>query len=133
VRVARECVRHLLKNGTPAELVTVLGLTFKKNVVDIRDSRVVDIVRELQSFGVKVQVQDPLADPAAARREYGIIVENKSEPADAVVVAVAHEYYRQSGWPFITPLLRNGRGLVMDVKGVLDIPSKPADIQIWRL
>jgi UDP-N-acetyl-D-galactosamine dehydrogenase len=133
VRVARECVRHLLKNGTRAELVTILGLTFKENVVDIRNSRVVDIVHELQSFGVKVQVQDPLADPAAAKREYGIIVQNESEPADAVVVAVAHEYYRQSGWPLITPLLRNGRGLVMDVKGVLDIPSKPADIQIWRL
>jgi UDP-N-acetyl-D-mannosaminuronate dehydrogenase len=90
---------------------------------------VVDIVRELQSFGVKVQVQDPLADPAAARREYGIIVRKESEPADAVIVAVAHEYYRQSGWALITPLLKNGRGLVIDVKGVLDIRSKPADIE----
>jgi UDP-N-acetyl-D-glucosamine/UDP-N-acetyl-D-galactosamine dehydrogenase len=133
VRVARECVRRLLKNGTRAELVTVLGLTFKENVVDIRNSQVVDIVRELQSFGVKVQVQDPGADPAAAAREYGIIVQNESEPADAVVVAVAHEYYRQSSWPLITQLLKNGRGLVMDVKGVLDIASKPADIEIWRL
>jgi UDP-N-acetyl-D-glucosamine/UDP-N-acetyl-D-galactosamine dehydrogenase len=133
VRVARECVRRLLKSGTRAELVTVLGLTFKENVVDIRNSRVVDIVRELESFGLKVQVQDPLADAAAAKREYGIIVRKESEPADAVVVAVAHEYYRQSGWALITPLLKNGRGLVMDVKGVLDIRSKPADIEIWRL
>ena len=133
VRVARECVRRLLKNGTRAESVTILGLTFKENIVDIRNSRVVDIVRELQSFGVKVQVQDPLVDPAVAKREYGIMVQKESEPADAVVVAVAHEYYRQSGWALITPLLKNGRGLVMDVKGVLDISSKPADIEIWRL
>ena len=80
-----------------------------------------------------MQVQDPLVDAAAAKREYGIIVRKESEPADAVVVAVAHEYYRQSGWALITPLLKNGRGLVMDVKGVLDIRSKPADIEIWRL
>jgi UDP-N-acetyl-D-glucosamine/UDP-N-acetyl-D-galactosamine dehydrogenase len=111
----------------------VLGLTFKENVVDIRNSQVVDIIHELQSFGVKVQVQDPLADPAVAAREYGIVVQKDSEPADAVVLAVAHEYYRISGWPLITRLLKSGRGLVMDVKGVLDMPGKPADIEIWRL
>ena len=54
-------------------------------------------------------------------------------PADAVVLAVAHESYRTSGWPLITRLLANGRGLVMDVKGVLDPRAKPADIEIWRL
>jgi UDP-N-acetyl-D-glucosamine/UDP-N-acetyl-D-galactosamine dehydrogenase len=133
VRVARECLRRLLKAGSRAELVTVLGLTFKENVVDIRNSQVVDIIHELQSFGVKVQVQDPLADPAVAAREYGIVVQTDSEPADAVVLAVAHEYYRISGWPLITRLLKSGRGLVMDVKGVLDMPGKPADIEIWRL
>jgi UDP-N-acetyl-D-galactosamine dehydrogenase len=49
------------------------------------------------------------------------------------VLAVAHESYRASGWPLITRLLANGRGLVMDVKGVLDPRAKPADIEIWRL
>jgi UDP-N-acetyl-D-glucosamine/UDP-N-acetyl-D-galactosamine dehydrogenase len=56
VRVARECLRRLLKGGTAAPRVTVLGLTFKENVVDIRNSQAFDIVRELQSFGVSVQV-----------------------------------------------------------------------------
>jgi len=133
VRVARECLRRLLKSGTRTELVTVLGLTFKENVVDIRNSQVVDIVREFQSFGISVQVHDPLAEPAAALAEYGIKLEQELAPADAVVLAVAHESYRASGWPLMTRLLRNGRGLVMDVKGALDPAAKPANIEIWRL
>jgi UDP-N-acetyl-D-galactosamine dehydrogenase len=133
VRVARECLRRLLKSGTRAELVTVLGLTFKENVVDIRNSQVVDIVREFQSFGIGVQVHDPLAEPAAALAEYDIKLQQELAPADAVVLAVAHESYRVSGWPLMTRLLRNGRGLVMDVKGALDPATRPANIEIWRL
>ena len=133
VRVARECLRRLLKAGASAPRVTVLGLTFKENVVDVRNSQVFDIIREFQSFGVTVQVHDPLADSAAALKEYDINLQKEPAPADAVVLAVAHESYRTSGWPLITRLLANGRGLVMDVKGVLDPRAKPADIEIWRL
>jgi len=133
VRVARECLRRLLKAGARAERVTVLGLTFKENVVDIRNSQVVDIIREFQSFGLDVQVHDPFADPAAALEEYGITLQQDLKPADAVVLAVAHDPYRALGWPLITRLLRNGRGLVMDVKGVLDLQAKPAEIDVWRL
>jgi len=133
VRVARECLRRLLKAGARAERVTVLGLTFKENVVDIRNSQVVDIIREFQSFGLDVQVHDPFADPAAAVEEYGITLQQDLKPADAVVLAVAHDPYRALGWPLITRLLRNGRGLVMDVKGVLDLQAKPAEIDVWRL
>jgi UDP-N-acetyl-D-glucosamine/UDP-N-acetyl-D-galactosamine dehydrogenase len=133
IRVARECLRRLLKSGTQAPRVTVLGLTFKENVVDIRNSQVIDIIRELQSFGVSVQVNDPLADDAAALKEYGLTLQKDPQPADAVVFAVAHDAYRKSGWPLITRLLKNGRGLVMDVKGALDPLKKPAGIQVWRL
>jgi UDP-N-acetyl-D-galactosamine dehydrogenase len=133
VRVARECLRRLLKRGTPTPRVTVLGLTFKENVVDVRNSQVFDIIRELQSFGVPVQVNDPLADNAAALKEYGLTLQNDPEPADAVVLAVAHEAYRNAGWPLIMRLLKNGRGLVMDVKGALDPLKKPAGIEVWRL
>src|SRR6516164_759718 len=104
VRVARECLRRLVKAGTRIERVTVLGLTFNENVVDIRNSQVVDIVRELWSFGVPVQVHDPLADPADAAREYGIAMQKDLAPADAVVLAVAHESYRAAGWPLIARL-----------------------------
>jgi UDP-N-acetyl-D-galactosamine dehydrogenase len=133
VRVARECLRRLLKAGTATPRVTVLGLTFKENVVDVRNSQVFDIIREFQSFGVAVQVHDPLADNAAALKEYGLTLQKEPAPADAVVLAVAHDSYRASGWPLITRLLANGRGLVMDVKGVLDPLAKPAGIEIWRL
>jgi len=133
VRVARECLRRLLKAGTATPRVTVLGLTFKENVVDVRNSQVFDIIREFQSFGVAVQVHDPLADSAAALKEYGLTLQKEPAPADAVVLAVAHDSYRASGWPLITRLLANGCGLVMDVKGVLDPRAKPAGIEIWRL
>jgi UDP-N-acetyl-D-glucosamine/UDP-N-acetyl-D-galactosamine dehydrogenase len=133
VRVARECLRRLLKSGTQAELVTVLGLTFKENVVDIRNSQVVDVIRELQSFGMRVQVHDPLADPSSAFKEYGIALQKDLAAADAVVLAVAHDFYRASGWPLIVRLLRNGRGLVIDVKSALDPLEKPPGIEIWRL
>jgi UDP-N-acetyl-D-glucosamine/UDP-N-acetyl-D-galactosamine dehydrogenase len=133
VRVARECLRRLLKRGTRAPRVTVLGLTFKENVVDVRNSQVFDIIRELQLFGVSVQVNDPLADNAAALKEYGLTLQNDPQPADAVVLAVAHDAYRNSGWPLIMRLLKNGRGLVMDVKGALNPLEKPAGIEVWRL
>jgi UDP-N-acetyl-D-glucosamine/UDP-N-acetyl-D-galactosamine dehydrogenase len=133
VRVARECLRRLLKRGIPTPRVTVLGLTFKENVVDVRNSQVFDIIRELKSFGVSVQVNDLLADKAAALKEYGLTLQNDPEPADAIILAVAHDAYRTAGWPLIMRLLKNDRGLVMDVKGALDPLKKPAGIEVWRL
>jgi UDP-N-acetyl-D-galactosamine dehydrogenase len=133
VRVARECLRRLLKAGGGIERVTVLGLAFKENVVDIRNSQVIDIIRELWSFGTPVQVHDPIADPADAARAYGITIQKDLVPADAVVLAVAHDSYRAAGWTLITGLLKNGRGLVMDVKRVLDPLEKPEGVELWRL
>jgi UDP-N-acetyl-D-galactosamine dehydrogenase len=135
VRVARECLRRLLKGGMQTDRVTVLGLTFKEDVVDVRNSRVIDLIRELQSFGITVQVHDPLADSTRAREDYGMVLKNARDlvPTDAVILAVAHESFRTAGWPMIVGLLKNGRGLVMDVKGVLDPTQKPTGIEIWRL
>jgi UDP-N-acetyl-D-galactosamine dehydrogenase len=136
VRVARECVRRLAKAGTVAPSVNVLGLSFKENVVDIRNSQVADIVHELRSFGVKVRVHDPLADPEAARA-YGIELSSgplpELPPADAVVLAVAHAEYRALGWGEVARLLKQSRGLVLDVKGLLDAAARPAGIELWRL
>jgi len=134
-RVARECVRRMMRDGSTAKLVTVLGLTFKENVPDIRNSKVVDIVRELNSFGAAVQVHDPLAAAADAADEYGITLMeyDQLQPVEAVIVAVPHETYLQAGWPFIVPLLKNARGLVMDVKSRLDRAKTPPGIELWRL
>lgn len=135
VRVARECVRRLLKSGARAERVTVLGLTFKENVVDIRNSQVVDMIREFQSFGLTVQLHDPIADAATAMREYGLslLKEQDLAPADIVVLAVSHNSYRAAGWTLITRLLKDGRGLVMDLKSALDLHQCPPHVDVWRL
>ena len=134
-RVARECIRRLTRNGSSSKLVTVLGLTFKENVPDIRNSRVVDIVRELNSFGASVQVHDPLASPSDAEHEYEIKLTeiDRLQPAEAVIVAVPHQTYLQSGWPLIVSLLKNAQGLVMDVKSRLDRAKAPPQVELWRL
>jgi UDP-N-acetyl-D-galactosamine dehydrogenase len=134
-RVARECIRHLMRNGSKSKLITVLGLTFKEDVPDIRNSRVVDIIHELHSFGASVQVHDPLASPTDADYEYGIKLTDidRLEPAEAVIVAVPHQTYLQSGWPLIVSLLREPAGVVMDVKARLDRANIPPGVQLWRL
>ena len=134
-RVARECVRGLLRRKTLSGVVTVLGLTFKEDVPDTRNSRVIDIVRELQSFGLTVQVHDPLANAADAKHEYGLNLTefHALQPADAVILAVAHNRYVEGGWPLVQRLLRDGSGLVLDVKMKLDRAAKPASVELWRL
>ena len=134
-RIARECIRGLLRRKGKAGTVTVLGLTFKENVPDTRNSRVIDIIRELESFGLTVQVHDPMADAADARHEYGVTLVDADalRPADAVILAVAHDLYIDGGWPLIQKLLNDGAGLVLDVKTRLDRGSQPAGIELWRL
>ncbi len=134
-RIARECVRGLLRRKGQGGVVTILGLAFKEDVPDTRNSRVVDIIRELESFGLTVQVHDPMANAADARHEYGVtLIElDKLQPADAVILAVAHDHYIGGGWPLIQRLLVGGMGLVLDVKMKLDRSSQPAGIELWRL
>jgi UDP-N-acetyl-D-galactosamine dehydrogenase len=133
-RVARECIRGLLRRKGGG-VVTILGITFKENVPDIRNSRVIDIVRELASFGVTVQIADPLADDVAVEEQYGVALKGLDalRPADAIILAVAHDQYIEGGWPLVQRLLRDGRGLVLDVKIKLDRASKPDDVELWRL
>jgi len=134
-RVARECLRLLLRKHTPIERVTILGLTFKENVPDIRNSKVADIVGELQSFGIPIQVHDPLALPEEAQSEYGISLHDRVNlaPADAVILAVPHETFIAGGWGLMVELLKGGRGVVLDVKAKLDRGTKPRDVEHWRM
>jgi UDP-N-acetyl-D-galactosamine dehydrogenase len=134
-RVALACMQALFRSQRTNATVTVLGITFKENVPDTRNSKVADIVRELKAAGVTVQVHDPLASPDEAKHEYGIALAAKDalKPADAVILAVAHDDYVGGGWPLIASLLRDGEGLVFDVKSMLDRATKPASIELWRL
>ena len=80
-------------------------------------------------------MHDPLANAADARHEYGVTLTELDalRPADAVILAVAHDAYLDGGWPLIQKLLHGGAGLVLDVKMKLDRSSQPAGIELWRL
>jgi UDP-N-acetyl-D-galactosamine dehydrogenase len=135
--VATEAVKMLLKQRRPVNgsTVTVLGITFKENVPDLRNTRVVDVIRELEEYGMKVQTHDPIADAKEAQEEYGVTLSTPDalRPAQAVVVAVAHGAFRQAGWPLVQRLLASDGGVVIDVRGILPRETCPANVTLWRL
>ena len=131
-RVARSIMRRTIADRP---VVTVLGVTFKENVPDIRNTRVVDIVRELEDFGIAVQLHDPMADGDLLKEEYGLSLTtlDKLQSADAVVLAVAHRAYRDGGWPLVKKLLKPGNAFVADVPALLDREQTPSGVTLWRL
>lgn len=136
--VAAALVKQMLLKGitVPGARVTVLGLTFKENVSDLRNSKVVDIIGELKEYGIAVQITDPLADVDEAQKEYGVKLlplAKLEASAEAVVLAVPHREYLDMGWRGVLALLAGGQGVVADIKGVLDIAGKPNKVSLWRL
>jgi UDP-N-acetyl-D-galactosamine dehydrogenase len=135
--IADETVKLLIQAGFPVKgsHVNVLGLTFKENCPDLRNSRVIDVVRELASFGVQVHVHDPVADAEEARREYGVELEPwESLPRGAAIVAaVAHREFRaRTIDDFVTKIAPHG--LYVDVKCQADAPAlRSRGIGVWRL
>ncbi len=135
--IADQTVKQLIQAGCHVKgaHVTVLGLTFKENCPDLRNSRVIDVIRELESFGVTVHVHDPIADPAEATHEYGVDLTSwESLPrAHAIVAAVAHrEYAQRSVDDFVAKMEPNG--LYVDVKSQADMAALRArGIEVWRL
>jgi UDP-N-acetyl-D-galactosamine dehydrogenase len=135
--IAEQTVKQLIQSGRAVKGadVTVLGLTFKENVPDLRNSRVIDVVRELASYGARVHVHDPVADPAEARHEYGVDLAGWDElpRAEAIVAAVAHRALRERTIDDIAAKLAPG-GLYVDVKCQADAKALRArGIQVWRL
>lgn len=135
--VATSLIKQMiLKNiSIQGSIVTVLGITFKENVPDIRNSKIVDIISELKDFGVRVQVSDVLADKEEVKKEYGLqlVPEDELQPADAVVLAVAHQNYCKGGWNFIKNLLKQQQGVVVDIKSILDKKTCSENVVLWRL
>lgn len=114
--------------------VGILGLTFKENIRDIRNSRVPEMIRELEQFGIYPIVHDPLADPEAAKREYGIELTNwvSFTDLDVVVLAVIHRQYLELIKHELLNYLRPG-GILMDIKSVFEPKDLPTNIVYWSL
>ncbi|WP_311223702.1 MULTISPECIES: nucleotide sugar dehydrogenase [unclassified Acidovorax] len=119
-----------------AAVVTLLGVTFKENVRDVRNSGVVAIYRRLKEFGIHVQVIDPLADMESLHAEQSLQLTPlfEAQPADAIVLAVAHAPFREQGWQLMQRLARPGQPVVIaDVQAVLPRCGKPEHMHHWRL
>ncbi|MFJ4387709.1 nucleotide sugar dehydrogenase [Pseudomonas sp. NPDC089408] len=135
--IAQQTIKQMIHAGHPiaGAVVTLLGLTFKENCPDLRNSRVIDIIKELEDFGVTVQVFDPEAAAEEAEHEYGVTLLglDQLKPAAAVVVAVAHDAYAR--WaPEQYLKLMHTAPVVIDVKGVCDGPAlEQAGARFWRL
>lgn len=133
--LAQRLVKLLIEQDRPVKgaKIGVLGLTFKENVPDLRNSRVPDILKELESFGVKPLVHDALADAAEAEHEYGLTLVSLDQlrELDALVLAVPHEAYLHNGEEIFTRVV--DRGVVLDVKSALPSTPAPRGIRVWSL
>ncbi len=135
--VAQRTVKEMIRAGHSVlgSTVTILGLTFKEDCPDLRNSRVIDIIRELEDYGVRVQVHDALADAAEARHEYGVELVKMADlrPATAVVAAVAHHTYRDMPLAELAGLM-GANPVLIDVKGLFESAAvKAAGMHLWRL
>ena len=135
--VAEQTVKQMIQAGFPVKSakINVLGLTFKENCPDLRNSRVIDVVHELRSYGADVYVHDPVADAGEAMHEYGVTLTSWDglPRAHAVVMAVAHrEFAMRPVTQYVAKL--EPRGLFVDVKCQADAASLRAQgVSVWRL
>jgi UDP-N-acetyl-D-galactosamine dehydrogenase len=135
--IARKTVQEMIHAGRSIKgaRVNILGLTFKENVPDIRNSKVIDIIRELHEFGVETYVHDPLASPEEALMEYGLRLSSwEALPAaDALVLAVAHRAFLElPPSSYLEKIVR--RGCLIDVKSVCDAGAfRGQGLRVWRL
>ncbi len=135
--VADQTIKLMIQAGSSVKgaAVNVLGLTFKENCADLRNSRVIDVIRELTAFGARVHVHDPVADPDEAMHEYGLILTPWDElpRADAIVSAVAHRGLRERSVDELAAKLMPN-GVYVDVKSQVDAAAlRSRGVQVWRL
>jgi len=116
-------------------VITILGITFKENISDIRNTRVIDLITELRNYPVTVQICDTHAESIAVRDEYQVDLTelDNLKKADVVVLAVPHDDFVEQGWKLISELLQPKGGIVYDVKSVLDKNTIPENINLFRL
>jgi UDP-N-acetyl-D-galactosamine dehydrogenase len=135
--IAEQTIKQMIAAGSYVKgaKVNILGLTFKENCGDLRNSKVIDIIRELRSYGAEVFVTDPQADAEDAMREYGVqlMAFDDMPRADAIVAAVAHREYAALGLEDLCRKVVKG-GAFIDVKGAFDGRAiREAGLRLWRL
>lgn len=136
--VARNSIKEMVRQGIDVgkARIGILGITFKENCPDIRNSKVVDIVRELQDYGVEVVVSDPHASPEEVHEEYGIRVGvvDSAHPVDALIIAVAHREFREMSPETLRAMTRGPKPVLIDVKCIQPIATlQAAGFVVWRL
>ena len=132
--IAKQTVKKILAQGKHIQdaKVLVMGATFKEDVSDIRNSKIVDIVSELKSFQVKVDLIDPHADSSEMEHEYGITLAAETQnDYDAVIVAVNHEAYLALDEKYFQGILKDSNGVFVDVKGIYK--NKMKELDYWSL
>ena len=135
--IAEQTIKQMIANGSYVKgaRVNVLGLTFKEDCADLRNSKVVDIINELKSFGAEVFVHDPEADPDEAMHEFGVrlLPWDQMPRSDALVAAVAHRQFRElTAEDLCRKVIKNG--CFMDVKSTYDRGAlEQAGLHVWRL
>ncbi|HAT1820576.1 nucleotide sugar dehydrogenase [Legionella pneumophila] len=135
--IAEQTIKQLIRQGSAVKRarIAILGLTYKENCSDLRDTRVIDIIRELQSYDTELFIHDPIADAVAAKKHYGIELQSweNLNDLDAMIFTVSHQYYLTMDRHEIKNKL-NWRGLIMDVKEIFNYEEfKDTGILLWRL
>lgn len=115
--------------------VTIMGITFKENVSDIRNSKVIDLISELKEFGLNINVVDPYANKKEVLEILGIELKNAEEVKDSacVIFAVPHQSFVEKGWSLINSMLTEKSGIVYDIKSSLSRAEKPENVTLFRL
>ena len=132
--IGKKAVKMMISQGKNMNnaKVLVMGATFKENVTDVRNSKVIDVVNELKSFYVKVDLTDPNASSKELEKEYGVkLIENIGNDYDAIIVAVNHDEYLNLKEEDFKGYLKDGKGVFIDIKGIFK--GKIKDLEYWSL
>ena len=132
--IAKQTVKKIISQGKHIQdsKVLVMGATFKEDVSDIRNSKVIDVINELTSFQVHVDIIDPHASSREMEEEYGVsLIKQTGNDYDAIIVAVNHKEYKNMNETYFTSLLKDGKGVFVDVKGIFR--DKIKTLEYWSL
>lgn len=134
--IAQNIVKEMIKLDVPIKgsKILVKGITFKENVPDIRNSKVIDIINELKEYGINVLVEDVYAEKEEVEKEYKIELQENVKDVDVIVFAVAHNEYKETSVEDMKTTLKDDRNLIIDIKAMFDKEKLEKEgLKVWRL